>query len=68
MWGPAIVVVRIVQLSVCPSHAIISETKRDRPMFTRKLEYELGLFNSESAIRFAVGSTILPFWAVTAEN
>jgi len=31
-------------------------------MVTRKLEYETGLPDSESAITFAIGSTVLPFW------
>jgi len=31
-------------------------------MVTRKLEWEAGLPNSESAIRSAIGSTVLPFW------
>jgi len=39
MSGPAIVMVHIVCPSVCLSHMNISETKRDRCMVTRKLEY-----------------------------
>jgi len=31
-------------------------------MVTRKLEVESGLPDSESAIRFAIGSTVPPFW------
>jgi len=31
-------------------------------MVTRKLEQETGLLDSASAIRFAIGSTVLPFW------
>jgi len=38
MWGPAIVMVRVVCPSVCVSHANISESKRDGCMVTRKLE------------------------------
>jgi len=33
-----------------------------RPMVTRKLEWKTGLPDSESAIRFAIGSTVLAFW------
>jgi len=58
MWGPAIVMVCVVRPSVCLSHANISETKRDRHVVTRKLEYETELPDSESAI----GSTVPPFW------
>jgi len=36
--GTAIVMVRVVRQSVCLSHADISETRRDRPIVTRKLE------------------------------
>jgi len=55
MWGPAIEMVRVVRLSVNLSHANISETKRDGHMVTRKFEWETGLPDSESAIRFAIG-------------
>jgi len=60
MSGPPIVMVCIVYLSIrpslCLSHANISETKRDR-----KLIQETGLSDSESAIRFIVGSMVPPF-------
>jgi len=46
---------------VCLSHANVSKTKRDRHMVTQKLEWETGLPVSESAIRFVIGSTVLPF-------
>jgi len=59
VWGPAIVMVRIV----CLSHANISETKRNRRhMVTRKRKWETGLPNLESAIRFAIEYTVSPFW------
>jgi len=35
-------------------------------MVTTKREEKLGLPDSESAIKFAIGSTVPPFWAVTA--
>jgi len=47
MWGLAIVVVH-----ACLSHANISRTKWDRCMVTRKVEWESGLPDSESSIRF----------------
>jgi len=31
-------------------------------MVTRKVEWESGLPDSESAIRFMIGSTVAPFW------
>jgi len=34
VWGLAVVMVRVVRLSVCLLHANISETKRDRHMVT----------------------------------
>jgi len=52
-----------VCLSVCVSHANISETKRDTAMVTIKSERAVGVSDSESAIRFVTGSTVLPFWA-----
>jgi len=48
--------------SVCLSHANISETKQDRHVVTRKLQWEIRLPNSESAIRFTIESMVLPFW------
>jgi len=36
-------------------------------MVTMKHEEELGLSGSESVIRFAIRSMVLPFWVVTAE-
>jgi len=62
MWGPAIAMVRVVHPSVRLSHDNFSETKRDRHMVTRKLEFETELPDLESAIRFAIGSTVPPFW------
>jgi len=53
--------VHVVRPSVCLSHVNISETKRDRRMVTGKFEQESGLPDSESAIRFAIGSTVPPF-------
>jgi len=50
--------VRVVRLS----HADISETKRDRRTVTRKLEQKSWLPDSESAIRFVIGSMYPPFW------
>jgi len=64
MWGPALVMVCVVRLSVCLSHANISETKRDRLMVTMKREKELGLLDSEPVIRFAIRSTVSPFWVL----
>jgi len=49
--------------SACLSHANISETKPNR--HTGKLEQETGLPDSESAVRFAIGSTVQPFWVFT---
>jgi len=31
-------------------------------MVTRKLEWEAGLPDPESAVKFAIGSTVPPFW------
>jgi len=62
MWGPAVVMVHAVCPSVCLSHANISEAKQDRHVLTKKLEYESRLPDSESAIGFAIGSTVPPFW------
>jgi len=57
--GPAAVMVRVVRPSLCLSHANISESKRNKRMHaTRKLEQESGLPDPESAIRFAIRSTI----------
>jgi len=55
VWGPATVMVRVV----CLSHVNISETKQDRRMVTRKLKLETGLPDSESAIRFRVGTSLI---------
>jgi len=35
-------------------------------MVTVKFEQEIGILASESAISFATGSTVLPFWAFSA--
>jgi len=47
-----------VRLSVRLSLANISESKRDRLMVIRKLEWESEIPDSESAIRFAIWSTV----------
>jgi len=42
-------------LSVCLSHANISETERDRPMVTIKGEWEIGVSDSVYAIKSCDG-------------
>jgi len=48
MWGPAIVMIRVVRpsvrLSVCLSHANVSETKRDRPI---TMKYDVRIYLCE---------------------
>jgi len=61
MWGPAIVMVRVVCPSVCLSVTRkYLRKKRDRRVVTKELEKGSGLPDSESAIRFAIGSMVPP--------
>jgi len=69
MWGPAIVIVHFVHhLSACLLHANISKTKRDRRVVTRKLEQEFGIPDSESVIRFTIGSTVPPIRVLSCRH
>jgi len=53
------IMVHVVRPSVC--HTRIS-SKSDIDIWQRKLEWETGLPGPESVIRFAIGSTVPPFW------
>jgi len=60
MWGPTIVLVRVVRPSAYLSHANTSETKRDRRMVTRKLVIRASRFRICHQIRDRkYGSAIL---------
>jgi len=54
MWGPAIVMVRVVRQSVCLSHANIYETKRERHMVNRNPGFPIQNLpsDSRSEVRF----------------
>jgi len=64
MCGPAIAMVRVVRPSVC--HTQISPKLSEIDLWL--LWNANRLPDSESAIRFAIRSTVPPFWAVTAEG
>jgi len=60
MWRPAIVMVRVVRLSVC--HTRISPKLSEIDIWLLGNSNRKLIPDSESAIRFAIGSTVLPFW------
>jgi len=49
---------RVFRPSLCVE---VSETKRNLRMVAKKLEQETGIADSESAIKFTIGSTVPPF-------
>jgi len=63
IWGPAIVMVRVVRPSVCLSHSNISETSEiDVWLLGNSNRTPGGLPDSESAIKVAVESMVPQFW------
>jgi len=69
-WAPQCLRCPSVCSSVCPSvcvsHANTCETGRDTSMAAVKLEREVGVFDSASAVRFATATTVSPFWGASS--